>query len=264
MKTRFTVYRIQAKTILTRSKIPGITYVLNPYLGCTIGCRYCYAAYMGRNIGKTVLDWGSYVCVKGNAAECLKKELPKAFQKPGTILISSVTDPYQEIEATEQLTRRCIEILSSSEFPGCVSFLTKSILIKRDLPLIKALKNKEVGMTITGLDDVNYEGYSSKPASRLATLAEFSKNGIRVYVFLAPLLPRYYAQPTKIIPVIEKIAEAGIKEVLIDFMNASWTVKQRWNGESLSPCFNKSKRDDLKKILFQTIASCGLILRNDG
>ncbi len=118
-------------------------------------------------------------------------------------------------------------------------------------------------MTITGLSNCDYEGLASSPSSRLDALAEFSKNGVPVYAFLAPLLPRYYEQPSKIVPLIEKIAEAGIKEILVDFMNASWPIKQRWNGESLSSCFDKTKRVNLKNMLVQTITSCGLILRNN-
>lgn len=31
---------IQAKSVLQKSGIPGIAYVINPYTGCTHGCVY--------------------------------------------------------------------------------------------------------------------------------------------------------------------------------------------------------------------------------
>ena len=37
------VSEIKAKHALVRSRIPGVDYVINPYLGCGHGCRYCYA-----------------------------------------------------------------------------------------------------------------------------------------------------------------------------------------------------------------------------
>jgi len=32
-----------AKTVITKNNIPGIDYVINPYVGCLHGCIYCYA-----------------------------------------------------------------------------------------------------------------------------------------------------------------------------------------------------------------------------
>ena len=37
---------VVAKTVLTPSRIPGVDYSLNPYIGCLHGCRYCYVARM--------------------------------------------------------------------------------------------------------------------------------------------------------------------------------------------------------------------------
>ena len=64
---------ITAKTILVRCGIPGIDYVINPYIGCRFACKYCYASFMGRFVGKTIYDWGQYVYAKVNAPELLKK-----------------------------------------------------------------------------------------------------------------------------------------------------------------------------------------------
>ena len=36
----------EAKSIITKSNIPAIDYVINPYTGCQHGCIYCYAEFM--------------------------------------------------------------------------------------------------------------------------------------------------------------------------------------------------------------------------
>ena len=68
------VREIQAKSILSASKI--YPYVINPYVGCQHACSYCYARYMKKFTGHKE-PWGTFVDVKINAAELLRKEIGK-------------------------------------------------------------------------------------------------------------------------------------------------------------------------------------------
>ncbi|MHA2303375.1 MAG: hypothetical protein ACXACD_20735 [Candidatus Thorarchaeota archaeon] len=45
------VSSVEAKSIITKSNIPGIDYVINPYIGCQHACIYCYAEFMKRFTG---------------------------------------------------------------------------------------------------------------------------------------------------------------------------------------------------------------------
>jgi DNA repair photolyase len=65
---------IQAKSIFTKSGLPGSDYVINPYNGCLFACAYCYAAQIAR-WKHPQEQWGSYLDVKTNAPELLKIEL---------------------------------------------------------------------------------------------------------------------------------------------------------------------------------------------
>lgn len=42
------ITEVTTKSALVRSRIPGVEYVINPYIGCGHGCRYCYAVFMGK------------------------------------------------------------------------------------------------------------------------------------------------------------------------------------------------------------------------
>jgi DNA repair photolyase len=105
------VFERTAKSILVRSNLPGTDFVVNPYTGCAFACAYCYASFMSQYVGETLESWGSFVFVKINAIELLEAKL--AHMRPegtsASVLMSSVTDPYQGSEALYKLSRGCLE-----------------------------------------------------------------------------------------------------------------------------------------------------------
>ncbi|HAL61831.1 MAG TPA: hypothetical protein DCP08_05420, partial [Chloroflexi bacterium] len=90
----FLLREIEARSVLSKSGISAVTYALNPYVGCQHGCVYCYSVFMKRFTGHRE-EWGTFVDVKVNAPQVLARELKRA--KPGEVLLSSVTDPYQPL-----------------------------------------------------------------------------------------------------------------------------------------------------------------------
>jgi DNA repair photolyase len=178
---------IRCKGILGKSGITGMDYAVNPYLGCSHSCVYCYARFM-RRMGHPGEEWGSFVDAKVNAVEKIRVE---AAKKPrGRVLLSSVTDAYQPLERKYMLTRGCLEVLL--EYGYSIDILTKNDLVLRDLDLIKRFDEVEVGFTITSFDDGVrrvFEPNASSIQNRLEALKKLSDEGIPTYVFLGPMLP---------------------------------------------------------------------------
>ena len=183
----FIVREIKAKSVLTKSGIPGIDYCINPYVGCFHGCRYCYATFMKRFTGHQE-PWGSFVDVKVNAPAILPKQLARA--RRCNVLISSVTDGYQPIESKYKLTRQCLEVLLEYQFP--VDILTKSPLVLRDMDIMEKFKEIEVGLTIT-TDNENtrkvFEPHAPPVSERMKALKTLHDHGIKTYAFIGPVLP---------------------------------------------------------------------------
>jgi len=203
------VAEVQAKSILNKSKI--FDYCMNPYTGCQVGCRYCYARlFIPRYSGHSE-PWGEFVDVKVNAPEILKKQLLRA--KRGVVWVASVCDPYQPLEAKYKLTRRCLEELAAAQFP--VHVQSKSVLAFRDLDVF--LKFREIEFTFTiATDDEKiarlFEPYSSSVKERIETLGKIHSAGIKTQAFVGPLLP---GNPERFVALLE----GKVDEVLIDRMN---------------------------------------------
>lgn len=178
---------VLAKSILSKSLIPGVDYCVNPYVGCLHACRYCYATFMKRFTDHKE-PWGSFVDIKTNAPELLQRQLKRA--RRGTVMLSSVTDAYQPIESKTEITRRCLEILLDCQFP--VSILTKSPLVLRDLDLIMRFRDIDVGLTITTDDDRIRKAFEPKAPpieARVRALRKLSEKGVHTYAFIGPVLP---------------------------------------------------------------------------
>jgi len=221
---------VRCRTALSKSRLPDLDYALNPYVGCEHGCLYCYARATLRDEAKA-LRWGRFVLVKKGLVERLAREV---LRKPkGVVGLSTVTDPYQPIEARLRLTRRCLEILVRKGFP--VSIQTKSKLVLRDLDLIKAGK-VDVGMTITTMDDSlasMVEPRSSRPSERAEALRRLAEEGVETWVFLGPIIPRLNDSEESIRRVVEVAYETG-SELIVDKLNL-----RKWVLESLAPLLDR-------------------------
>jgi DNA repair photolyase len=217
-KTVLTVNTIRAKSVLNKSKI--FDYCVNPYTGCQINCRYCYARLFMKRYSGHKEPWGEFVDVKINAAEMLEKQLSRA--KKGVVWIASVCDPYQPVEETYAVTRRCLEILAQKQFP--VNIQTKSTLILRDLDILKQFEHVEAGFSITTDNEAvakQFEPGAAPIKQRIAALEKIRSAGIATYAFIGPILP---GNPRNLIGSLENAAD----RVLIDRMNYVNTVKSAY------------------------------------
>jgi len=181
------IREIKAKSIITKSGLPGSDYVINPYVGCMHGCIYCYARFMKRFTGH-LEPWGKFLDVKINAADLVPKNTTKYRGK--SIGISSVTDPYQPIERKYQLMRQILKNLIPLQ-PD-LWILTKSDLITRDIDLIKQFKDCIAGVSLSLLDDrirKEVEPFASPPERRIKAVKALNQAGIKTEIFISPVFP---------------------------------------------------------------------------
>lgn len=178
------ITEIKAKTILVKSNLPASDYVANPYGGCTHNCRYCYASFMKRFTGHEE-PWGEFLDIK----EYESNKLPKSLTGK-TILLSSVTDPYNPYETKYHKSREILECLRGTD--AHVEILSKSDLMVRDLDLLKQIPDLSVGISLNTLDDDFCKAMEPRAPSvqrRLKALKTLHDAGIKTYLFISPIFP---------------------------------------------------------------------------
>ena len=177
---------------------PKLTF--NPYTGCDHQCIYCYASSYIPNFKD--------LRPKKDLLTALKREASKLNGE--TISVANSSDPYPRAEASEGLTRRCLEILSESNCK--IQIITKSNIVTRDDDLLSKIPST-VALTIT-TDDDNLakliEPWAPLPSQRLRAAQDLIKTGISVSVRIDPIIPSVNDQPQKL---ISDLASIGVKHL---------------------------------------------------
>ncbi len=168
---------------VTKSNLPASDFVINPYVGCPHGCKYCYACFMKRFTGHHEA-WGTFIDIK----HC-DKPISPARLTGKSVFLSSVTDCYNPFEEEYCITQK---ILKQLVFIDChLEISTKSKLILRDIDLLKQCKNLKVSMSINTLNEdfKNDMDNASSIQERLDTLKELHSQGIYTVLFMSPIFP---------------------------------------------------------------------------
>lgn len=174
---------VETKNIMTRSSLPVGGYSVNPYVGCTHGCRYCYASFMKRFTGHTE-PWGTFLDVK----HWPEIKNPRKYRGQ-RVVIGSVTDGYLPQEEQFRNTRKLLEQLRGSEAE--ILICTKSDLVVRDLDLLKQLGKVTVSWSINTLDKAFHLDMDKAVSieRRLAAMKTVYEAGIRTVCFISPVFP---------------------------------------------------------------------------
>ena len=220
------VTEVIAKSILTPQKFGSLAeaydFSLNPYAGCQFACSYCYVPKFPAS--RNEVTWGSWVQVKMNAPQLIRKERALVFGS--RIFFSSATDPYQYLELKYRLSQACLQELLLYK-PAKLTMHTRSHLILKDLDLLKSFGPAlSVGVSITS-DDENiirkFEPKAPALARRLELLQELQQAGINTFISLAPLLPH---NPERL---LEKLSP------FLTGMNKFWMDRMHWPEVNTKP-----------------------------
>lgn len=177
------VREIEVPNILLACRQENFDFVINPYTGCPHACKYCYASFM-RRFSRHEEQWGEFIDIKRFNGSFNPNKL-----QGKRILISSVTEPYNNFEKEYKVTRDILKKLA--EIDCEITINTKSPLVLRDIDVLKKLKNVTVSISICTLDKkMASEVEEAYPLEeRLTALKKLYTSGIKTCVNIAPIFP---------------------------------------------------------------------------
>jgi len=170
----------------------------NLYMGCTHGCKYCFAPACMR---KKPDEWHTNVKLRKDVIHLFEKDAQKLKGDSRRILFSFLSDPYQPLEREQRLTRQALEIVNRYRLNSQILTKGSCNLISGDLELMRSA-GTWLGITVCFVDDdirKEWEPDASPVDDRFDVLKEAHDRGIYTWVSLEPVI-----DPDQALAVIKK------------------------------------------------------------
>jgi DNA repair photolyase len=190
-------------------------WTVNPYRGCEMGCRYCFARYTHEFLGLSEPEaFERKIYVKQTDRHHLVTEFRRARRSGQVVALGTATDPYQPAEGTFEVTRRVLE--AAREVPGLqLSITTKSTLVARDATLLReisAASEVTVNLSITTVDTAlarRLEPRAPRPDLRFAAMKALAADGVAARLFVMPILPHLTDDEANLRSLLVSARDAG-------------------------------------------------------
>lgn len=226
---------------------------MNPYRGCMHNCAYCDGRDAKYNVEG---DFGKDVSVKINAVQLLEKELSpkgkrKPFKKAFILPGGGVGDLYQPVEEKYMLAKKILQTIYKYNFP--LHILTKSVLVERDLYLIKEINKKSGAVVSSSFSSADeeiskiFEPAAPSPLRRLEMLNTFKQNGVAIGMFLLPVIPLISDDFETIDDTFRSAKEIGTDFILYGGMTLKPGIQKDYYYDLIKKIF-PSKLSDYEKI----------------
>ena len=195
-------------------------WTVNPFRGCEVGCRYCYARSTHEYLGHAdPSEFEERIYVKRAGSRKLVASLLRARETGQEIAIGTATDPYQPAEGRFAITRSVLEAMG--QVPGLrVGLTTKSTGVLRDREILGRLArigDLWVNVSLISLDaDLlrQIEPRAPRPDLRLEAVRALTAEGIRTRIFLMPVLPLLTDGDAGLRELLAAALAAGAREVI--------------------------------------------------
>ena len=227
---------LAARSLVNRCSSPRMPFrfTSNPFRGCAMACRYCYAAYTHEFMGITTPEqFHSLVYVKTGGWDETAKQLAAVVRKGELIALGTATDPYQPGEAQARVTRRFLELCA--QYRGLrLGITTKGALVLRDLDLLERIARRcELSVHVSLISphaDLlrELEPWAPPPDVRLDVMKRLTEAGIEVWHNLAPVLPGLTDRAADLDDLLGRVAATGVRRVMHNVLFLRSPTKEKY------------------------------------
>jgi len=217
---------LKTRSLLNRCDSPRMPFrwTVNPYRGCAMGCRYCYAAYTHEFLGVEGEDsFHSTFYAKAGGEEETARRLLQDTRRGELVALGTATDPYQPGEAEFKVSRRFLELAAGLRGLR-LSITTKGALVLRDLDLLRRIHERSTLTIQVSLISPRaellrrLEPWAPPPEVRLEVLRRLVEAGIGAGLSLAPVLPALTDGEADLDELLFRAAAAGVKRMFCNLL----------------------------------------------
>jgi DNA repair photolyase len=212
---------LKTRSLVNRCNSPRVPFewTVNPYRGCAMGCRYCYAAYTHEYLGLPAAEsFHSSIYFKtGGEAETMRR-LAATIRRGERVALGTATDPYQPGESELKVTRRFLE--QAAQLRGLrLGITTKGAIVLRDVELLQRIHERSrlsIQVSLNSLDAEllrRIEPWAPPPEVRIEVLRRLAEAGLRVGLSLSPILPGITDQEESLDALIGRATSVGVRRM---------------------------------------------------
>ncbi len=231
-----TYRELRSRSLINRCTSPRMpfTWTVNPYRGCAMGCRYCYATYTHEFMGITTPEtFHSLVYVKSGFEAETARRLARVVRRGERIALGSATDPYQPGEAQARVTRRFLEMVAQHR-SARLGIVTKGALVLRDLDLLQRIHSRSRLSIHVSLATPHaalarrLDPWAPPPEVRIEVMRRLVEAGLVAWLGLAPVLPAITDDEESLDLLLGRVAAAGVRRLFANVLFLRSPTKEKF------------------------------------
>jgi DNA repair photolyase len=226
---------LKARSLVNRCTSPRMPFpwTVNPYRGCAMGCRYCYATYTHEFMGITTPEeFHSTVYVKTDGDET-RSAVARAVRRGELMALGTATDPYQPGETEWGVTRRFLEVVAGHR-GARLGITTKGAAILRDLDVLRTIHERSslsIHMSLISADaDLlrRLEPWAPPPEVRLEVMRRLTEAGLEVWLGMAPVLPAITDDEASLDRLLREARASGVTHLFFNVLFLRSPTKEKY------------------------------------
>ena len=229
---------LETRSLMNRcsSREMPFEWTVNPYRGCAMGCRYCYATYTHEFLGVTSPEaFHSTVFVKRGGQEETARALARVVRRGERIALGTATDPYQPGEPMEGVTRRFLEMVARHRGVR-ISITTKGAGILKDMDLLSHIHSRSslsIHVSLISMDASllrEIEPLAPPPEARIEVLRRLVAAGLDAGISVAPVLPLLTDSHSCLEELLGRASGAGVRRMFHSVLFLRSPTREKYLG----------------------------------